>query len=164
MYSSLYLLIPKLLTSLSSCLFRVSLMPQMVKHLPAMQETQVPSLDQENPLEKWMATHSSIIAWRIPGTEEPGRLQSQGLQRIGDNRAANTFTACFPFGNHKHVFYVCESVSVLWKSSFVSYLLCHLWVILYNACLSLSELLHSVWLSVGPSMLSQMVLFLFMAE
>ena len=46
------------------------------------QETQVPSLDQEDPLEEEMATHSSILAWEIPWTEEPGRLQSRGLQRI----------------------------------------------------------------------------------
>ena len=56
---------------------------QMVKNLPAMQETQVRSLGQEDPLEKEMATHSSIFAWRIPWTEEPGRLQSMGLQRVG---------------------------------------------------------------------------------
>ena len=49
----------------------------MVKNLPAMQETQVPPLDLEDPLEKERATHSSILAWRIPGTEEPGRLQSK---------------------------------------------------------------------------------------
>ena len=48
----------------------------MVKNPPAMQETQVQSMGQENPLEKRMATHSSILAWRIPWTEEPGRLQS----------------------------------------------------------------------------------------
>ena len=53
----------------------------MVKNLPAMQETQVRSLG-ENPLEKEMATHSSILAWRIPRTEEPGRLQSMGSQRV----------------------------------------------------------------------------------
>ena len=52
----------------------------MVKKLPAMQETQVQSLDQEDPLEKGMATHSIILAWRISRTEEPGRLQSMGLQ------------------------------------------------------------------------------------
>ena len=52
----------------------------MVKNLPVMQETWVPSLDQEDPLEKEMATHSSVIAWRIPWTEEPGRLQSMGSQ------------------------------------------------------------------------------------
>ena len=55
----------------------------MVKNLPAMQETWFRSLGQEDPLEKGMATHSSILAWRIPWTEEPGRLQSMGSQRIG---------------------------------------------------------------------------------
>ena len=54
-----------------------------VKNLPAMQETQVPSLGQEDPLEKGMATHSSTLAWRIPWTEEPGGLHSMGLQRAG---------------------------------------------------------------------------------
>ena len=54
----------------------------MVKHLPAMQETQVQFLDQEDPLEKGMATHSSILAWKIPWTEEPGGLQSMGSQSI----------------------------------------------------------------------------------
>ena len=57
----------------------------MVKKLPAMQETQVQSLDQEDPLEKGMATHSIILAWRISRTEEPGRLQSMGSQRVGHN-------------------------------------------------------------------------------
>ena len=55
-----------------------SLVAQMVKCLPAMQETWVRSLGRENPLEKEMATHSSILAWRIPWTEEPGGLQSLG--------------------------------------------------------------------------------------
>ena len=55
-------------------------MAQTVKNLPAMQETQVRSLDQKDPLEKELATHSSILAWRIPRTEEPGGLQSMGLQ------------------------------------------------------------------------------------
>ena len=55
---------------------------QMVKNLPAMQETWVWSLVQEDPLEKGMATHCSMLAWRIPWTEEPGRLQSMGLQRV----------------------------------------------------------------------------------
>ena len=58
---------------------------QMIKNPPAMQETQVRSLGQEDPLKKEMATHSSILAWRILGTEEPGGLQSIGLQRIGHN-------------------------------------------------------------------------------
>ena len=56
---------------------------QLLKNLPAMQETQVQSLGQEDPLEKGMATHSSILAWRIPWTEEPGRLQSLGSLRVG---------------------------------------------------------------------------------
>ena len=57
----------------------------MVKTLPAKQETQVQSLGQENPLEKGMATHSSILAWRIPWTEEPGRLQSMGSHIVRHN-------------------------------------------------------------------------------
>ena len=61
-------------------------MAQWIKNLPAMQgiqETWVQSLDLEDPLEEEMATHSSILAWEIPWTEEPGRLQSTGSQRIG---------------------------------------------------------------------------------
>ena len=58
-------------------------MAQTIKNLPVMWETQVPSLGQEDPLEKGMATHFSILAWRIPWTEEPGRLQSMGLPRVG---------------------------------------------------------------------------------
>ena len=60
-----------------------SLVAQMVKRLPAIWETQVRSLGWEDLLEKEMATHSSIPAWRIPGTEEPGRPQSMGSQRVG---------------------------------------------------------------------------------
>ena len=60
-----------------------SLVAQTVKNPPTMQETWVQSLGQEDPLEEEMATHSSILAWRIPWTEEPGRLESMGLQRIG---------------------------------------------------------------------------------
>ena len=58
---------------------------EMVRNLPAMQETWVRSLDQKDPLEKGMATHSSILAWRIPWTEEPGMLQSLGSQRVRHN-------------------------------------------------------------------------------
>ena len=64
-------------------IYGASLVAQMVKNLPAMQESWIPSLGQEDPLEKGMATHSSFLAWRIPWTEEPGRLQSMGLQRVG---------------------------------------------------------------------------------
>ena len=60
-------------------------MVQAVKNPPAMQETQVRSLGQEDPLEKGMATHSSILAWRIPLTEEPGGLQPMESQRVGHN-------------------------------------------------------------------------------
>ena len=60
-------------------------MAQKVKGLPAVQETWVQFLGQEDPLEKEMATHSSILAWRIPWTEELGRVQSMGLQRVGHN-------------------------------------------------------------------------------
>ena len=60
-------------------------MAQIVKYLLAMQETQVRSLGQEDPLEKEMATHSSTLAWKIPWTEQPGGLQSMGSQRVGHN-------------------------------------------------------------------------------
>ena len=60
-------------------------MAQMVKHLPTMRETQVPSLGQEDPLEKEMATHSSVLSWRIPGTGEPPELLSMGSHRVGHN-------------------------------------------------------------------------------
>ena len=64
-------------------LVRASLVAQTVKHLPAMQETQVRFLGREDPLEKEMATHSSTLAWKIPWTEEHDRLQSMGLLRVG---------------------------------------------------------------------------------
>ena len=60
-----------------------SLVAQMIKNLPAIQETWVPSLGREDPLEKEMATHSRILAWRIPRTEEPGGLQSMVSPRVG---------------------------------------------------------------------------------
>ena len=65
----------------------------MVKHLPTMQDTWVQSLGQEDLLEKEMATHSSILAWKIPWTEEPGSLQSMGLQRVGHELATSLFTS-----------------------------------------------------------------------
>ena len=61
--------------------YLASLVAHTVKSLPTMRETQVQSLGQEDPLEKEMATHSSTLAWKIPWTEEPGRLQSMGSQR-----------------------------------------------------------------------------------
>ena len=68
---------------LSRLVTKSSLVAQMVKRLPAVRETWVQSLGQEHPLEKEMATHSSILAWKIPWTEEPGRLKSMGSQRVG---------------------------------------------------------------------------------
>ena len=65
-------------------------MTQMVKNLPAMQETQVPSLGLEDPLEEEMATHSSTHVWRTPWTEEPGGLQSTGSQIVGHDSVTNT--------------------------------------------------------------------------
>ena len=62
-----------------------SLVAQTVKRLPTMRETWVQSLGQEDLLEKEMATHSSILVWKIPWMEEPGRLQSMGSQRVGHN-------------------------------------------------------------------------------
>ena len=70
-----------------SYLWWTSLVAQMVKHLPTMRETQVQSLGQEDPLKKEMATHSSILAWKIPWTEEAGRLQFMGSQRLGHDWA-----------------------------------------------------------------------------
>ena len=86
------LILPLLLCTYSPCQYWSSLVAQMVKNLPAVHETWVRSLGQEDPLEKGMTTHSSIRAWRIPGTEEPGGLQSMGLQRVGHDWVTNVFT------------------------------------------------------------------------
>ena len=76
-----------------------SLVAQLIRNLPAMQETWGWSLGWEDPLEKGMATHSSILAWRIPWTGEPGGIQSKGLQRVGHDWATNTHTHTH---THKH--------------------------------------------------------------
>ena len=102
-FFSLWCWITCVLLPLSSCflvyflvlvehILWTSLVAQMVKNLPAMQETWVQSLGQEAPLQTGMATHSSILAWKIPWTEEPGRLQSMGLQRAGHDWATSTHT------------------------------------------------------------------------
>ena len=78
-------------------------MAQRLKRLPGMQESWVRSLDREDPLEKKMETHSSIHAWRIPWTEEPGGLQSMGSQRVSYN-----FTFTFFHSSAKNVSYVQE--------------------------------------------------------
>ena len=71
-----------------------SLVAQLVKNLPAMQETWVQFLGWEDPLEKEMATHSSILAWKIPGREEPGGLQSMGSQRVGHSSVTEHARTC----------------------------------------------------------------------
>ena len=79
---------------------QASLVAQKVKSLPAVQDTWVRSLSQEDPLEKEMAAHSSILASEIPWTEEPSGLLSMGLQRVGHEWATNTFTLiCEKIGN-----------------------------------------------------------------
>ena len=77
---------PQLQINISLFCSHIPLIDQTVKNPPAMQETWVQSLGQEDPLEKGMATHSSILAWRIPRTEEAGGLQSMGSQRIRRER------------------------------------------------------------------------------
>ena len=82
MFGSRWVITPSwLFGSLRSFLY--FLVAQMVRHLPTVLETQVQSLDREDLLEKGMATHSSILSWKIPWMEEPGRLQSMGSQRVG---------------------------------------------------------------------------------
>ena len=83
-------------------MFWASLVAQRVKHLPAMQETQVQSLGQEDPLQKEMATHSSTLARKILWTEVPGRLQSMGSQRVGHDWVTSLF---LPFPLYLFSFY-----------------------------------------------------------
>ena len=75
---------------ISIWVYWTSLVAQMIKNLPAMQGTRVWSLGREDPLENGMATHSSTLGWRMLGTEEPGGLQSMGLQRVGHNWVTHT--------------------------------------------------------------------------
>ena len=86
-------------------------MAQSKKNLPAMQETWVRSLGPEDPLEKGMATHSSVLAWRIPWTEQPGGLQSVGTQRAGHDRVINTFFS----SNVEHLFMCLLAIRIFLK-------------------------------------------------
>ena len=81
------------------------LVAQMVKNLPVMQKTQVRSLGQEDPLQKGMATHSSILALEIPWTEKPGRLLSMGSQRVRDDSSANTLAMIQTTNKSKYNFF-----------------------------------------------------------
>ena len=96
-----------------------SLVAQSVKSLPAMQETWVQSLCREDPLEKKIATHSSVLTWRIPWAEEPGRLQSMGSQRVGHNWVTNTFT----FIVLPHFGVILKNLD-LWNNTFLSNSIC----------------------------------------
>ena len=82
------------------CLCAYSLVAQRLKHLPPLRETQIRSLGREDPLEKEMAAHSSILAWRIPWTEKPGRLQSTGSQWVGHDWATS-----LSFLSHEHLLF-----------------------------------------------------------
>ena len=82
-----------------------SLVAQLVKNPPAMRETWVRSLGQKDPLEEGVATHSSILAWRIPWTEESGGLQSMGSQRVGHNWATEHTSHTHPIMNTESIFF-----------------------------------------------------------
>ena len=88
---------------------------QLVKNLPTMQETRVRSLGQEDPLEKEMATHSSILAWRLPWTEEPGGLQSMGLQELDTTYRLHHHPPLFQTPNRNILMLV--AFPVRWKYS-----------------------------------------------
>ena len=120
---------------LQSCWFnwpRASLVAQMVKNLPAMQETWVWSLGQEDPLEEGMATHSSTLTWKILWTEEPGGLQSMGLQRVGHDWAAE-HTHTSHFISSKTFIFIHFSISKLEMHlimcNFFSFLVVHMIVV-----------------------------------
>ena len=91
---------------------KTSLVAQSVKNLPAVQETRVRSLGWEDPLEKKMATHSSILVWKISFTEEPGGLQSMGSQRVGHDWATNIYLLTYKFITNRKSFTFCRSVKV----------------------------------------------------
>ena len=125
-----------------------SLVAQMVKNLPAMWEIWVGSLGQEDPLEKGMAVHSSILAWRIPWTEEPGGLRSMGSQRVGYDWATNTHTQThITHTTHRHTattkwtlwhtvhFQVCFSLDselVFTKIVIEQHILCRIKIVLFS--------------------------------
>ena len=103
---------------------------QAIKNLSAMQNIWVQSLGWEDPLEKEMATHSSILAWRIPWTEEPGGLQSIGSQRVGHDWVTNTsaFNGSYPKDVRQWIFFI-ESY----------YILCRIWQLGHNMYSSLKK-------------------------
>ena len=87
----------------------------LLRHLSAVQEIQVQSLSREDPLKKEMATHSSILAWRTPGTEDLGGLQSMGSQRVGYDWVTNTHTHTH---THTHTYTHMVCIPILYSSEF----------------------------------------------
>ena len=126
-------------------LIGASLVAQMVKNPPAIQETWAQSLGQEDPQEKEMATHSSVLAWRIPWTEEAGRLQSMESQRVRHNWMTNIFT--FTFFDYSNDQGALLAFSLRWKGE--AKLLAIGSIVLYN------YLIISSHLSTDKSFLSE---------
>ena len=140
---------------------RASLLIQTVKTLPAIQETWVRSLVLEDSLEKGMATYSSILAWRMPWTEDPGRLQSTGSQRIRHDWATNTHTHIHTmwgpipdFLNHKDVRQAELRTTVTTIKFFCLYVPC-IWSAYYKEnillCMTRDYLNHLSWSYFHPS-------------
>ena len=105
-----------------------------VKNPPVMQklhETQVPSLDQEDPLEEGVAIHSSILAWRIPWREEPGGLQSIGSQRVRHSRSDLAYT-------HAHKIYIYDTCIC----AYIYLYIWHIYVCIYIVCISFPIILY----------------------
>ena len=109
--SSAYLFRSRTSRAYGNCIFffnnyHISLLTQMVKNLLVMKETQIQSLVREDHLDRGMTTHSSILAWRIPWTEEPSKLQSLGSQRVWYDWATNTFFShtLYPQQLHHFIF------------------------------------------------------------
>ena len=129
------------------CVRQASLIAQFVKNLPAVQETRVEFLGWEDPLEKGMATHSSILAWKIPWTEEPGRLQFVGSQRIGHDLVTKPPPPCVrqTLARIRHAFGPSRRLRSSWERD--------TWKILYfNGLISIiPKDLFSIqhWLSTG---------------
>ena len=105
-------------TEAPSWIVWAALVTQTVKNLPAVRETRVPSLGWEDPLPKGMATHSSILAWRMPWTKEPGRLQSMGSQRVRHDWETGTFTFTLKVHGTLTMLYVhCQVLKSQWWKS-----------------------------------------------
>ena len=121
-------------------------MTQMVKRLPTMQVTWVQSLDWEDLLEKEMATHSSTLAWKIPWTEEPGRLQSMGSQRVGHDRATSLSLSLF-----SSLSYICLHLHFIREMSAMS-------ISAVQATSSLASLIHISETEGGYEILSELQL------